>query len=93
MEPPSPQSLELLLTKLARLRLKVREGNLAMQEAYSMTAAEHRLTQWQLAADREKLAELETLVWLAYHPALQTSNPSPVPNPAPTNPNPDAKQF
>lgn len=65
MEPPSPENLELLLTKLARLRLKVGDQKRESALWASLPAAEHRQAAWLLQQDRERLAELETLVWLA----------------------------
>ncbi len=61
----SPDFLELLLTKLARLRLKVAEQKRDRAAWVSLPAAEHRQAEWFLQRDRESLAELETLVWLA----------------------------
>lgn len=62
----SPDSLELLLTKLARLRLKVAvQKRQEAAEWAALPAAEHRQAAWQLQADRERLAELEVLLWLA----------------------------
>lgn len=98
MEPPSPQTLELLLTKLARLRLKVAAQKQAMLEWPQLTAAEHRLQAWELEANREKLAELELLVWLASQAQVpaevrdasgavyRTTRPLLVPDPAPATP-------
>lgn len=61
----SPDSLELLLTKLARLRLKVAELKREQAEWVKLPAAEHRQAAWTLEADRMRLAELEVLAWLA----------------------------
>jgi len=74
---PSQESLELLLTKLARLRLKVASQKRESAGWSKLPAAEHRQAAWQLQADKERLAELELLVWLATQAKVETLQAGP----------------
>ncbi len=105
VDPPSPQTLELLLKKLTRRRMKLERLKELRDD--SLSHLEATQAGFYIAEAREEIAQLEVLLWLARQAkqaeaaleqvegvmsrlASPTTKPNPAPPSAPPPSKPDA---